>query len=137
MPSNSLPVKLMVSEGAINPHKPKSKRLVDLMWALDKGFVTIQMDHAKSKPIVPSKVTSLNSRSTGSLYILRRMPKEDEVQPQVRSILLAVKKLGGKATREQIVKALRMETKQDPAKVFSLKRRAILDHGYLQVKEVA
>jgi hypothetical protein len=127
-------VKVVIPIEHINPRKrlsPETK-LMDLGWAIRKGLVRLETDPNLTNMASSGRIVNHN----GSVrYILKKMPPVQRTQPQVRTILETLKGLGGEASREQLLKALKtkLDTKQSPATVFSLKRKVMLDNGWLRI----
>lgn len=107
---------------------PETK-LMDLGWAIRKGLVRIETDPNLN---VASPV---GSNGDVTKYILKKMPPVSRMQPQVRTILETLKSLGGEASRTALLKALerKLKSRQSAATVFSLKRKAMLDNGWIRV----
>lgn len=137
-------VKVVLPIGAIDGRKQLSNqtKLLDLGWAIRKGLVRVETDGvlgtvaaANGAARLP-RVTAINAVR---VYHLKKMPKPGSVQPQVYTILETLKRLGGNASRERLITALakRLRTEQDVGTVLSLKRKPMVDGGYLQIRERA
>lgn len=121
-------IKVVVPISAINGSKQLNPRVrtLDLGHAIRMGIVRLELVSASRKNAGFDDVP---------MYHLLKMPKRDEVQPQVYRILATLKALGGKASRARLVAELKkkLDTSQEPATVLSLKRKPMLEGGYIEI----
>lgn len=134
-------VKVVIPITNVDPRQKlgASAKVIDLGWAIRNGLIQIQAKLNGKSPALASapKAKTTNGNGHHKVYVLKKLPKKDRVQPQMFTILSTLKQLGGKAERERLLQALstKLKTNQEVATVLSLKRKAMVDAGYLLIKE--